>query len=182
MQSRISADTNLQNQINGFQAIPTGTIMYTAVSTVPAGFLALAGQSLSKTTYAGLYAVLGGYYGQTDTTFKLPDLRGEFIRTWDNGRGVDAGRTIGTAQSGDVGQHYHNFTDAYANVGDYGLGPSNMSNYDRNGTYIYPSFYAGNASDGDQDNGMYGFPSKTDLSIGAETRPRNIALQAIIKY
>lgn len=58
--------------------------------------------------------------------------------------------------------HQHNFTDVYAIVGDYGLGGSTASAYDRNGNYIYPSFYAGNASDGDRDNGNYGFPSVTD--------------------
>ena len=54
----------------------------------------------------------------------------------------------------------------YAIVGDYGLGGSTANTRDRNGTYIYPSFYAGNASDGDQDNGAYGFPSITD-SVGS---------------
>lgn len=180
--NRAAADANIQNQVSGFESIPAGIVMYTAGATVPTGFLALTGQTLSKNTYAKLYAAIGGVYGQTDTTFNLPDARGEFIRSWDHGRGVDSGRSLGTTQTADLGSHYHNFTDAYANVGDYGLGPSNMSNYDRNGVYIYPSFYAKDASDGDRDNGMYGFPSKTDLSTGSETRPRNIALQAIIKY
>lgn len=61
--------------------------------------------------------------------------------------------------------HQHNFTDTYAIIGDYGLGGSTAPTRDRNGTYIYPSFYAaGNASDGDQDNGAYGFPSVTELT------------------
>jgi hypothetical protein len=110
-------------------------------------------------------------------------LRGEFIRGWSHSKpGVDTGRTIGSSQASDVQPHLHNFTDVYAIVGDYGLGPSTAPTVDRNGTYIYPSFYAGNASDGDRDNGAYGFPSKTDNSTGAETRPRNVALMPIIKY
>jgi len=74
-------------------------------------------------------------------------------------------------------EHYHNFTDVYAIVGDYGLGGSTASAYDRNGTYIYPSFYAGNASDGDRDNGYYGFPSRTDTAGGGPTgAPHNHSL------
>ena len=183
--SRLAAESAINSQLNGLETIPKGTIMFTAGSAVPSGFLSVNGQTLAIAVYPALFAALGGVsmpYSHTDTTFNLPDLRGEFIRGWDNSRGVDAGRELGSTQQSDVEPHVHNFTDAYANVGDYGLGPSNMSNYDRNGNYVYPSFYAGNASDGDHDNGMYGFPSKTDSSSGSETRPRNIALHAIIKF
>jgi hypothetical protein len=69
--------------------------------------------------------------------------------------------------TGATGAHTHNFTDVYAIVGDYELGSSTASPYDRNNNYIYPSFYAGNASDGDFDNGSYGFPSKTDPASAA---------------
>ncbi|TNG92988.1 tail fiber protein [Pasteurellaceae bacterium USgator11] len=58
-------------------------------ATVPAGFLAMTGQTISQTTYPRLYALYGA---------RLPDLRGEFIRGWDNGRNADRGRTILTAQ------------------------------------------------------------------------------------
>ncbi|WP_231679148.1 phage tail protein, partial [Ralstonia pseudosolanacearum] len=53
-------------------------------------------------TYAALYAEIGTTFGAGDgaATFNLPDLRGEFLRGWDDGRGVDSGRGIGTWQSG----------------------------------------------------------------------------------
>ena len=186
--NRISGDNNLQNEINALQAIPTGTIFYTAGSAVPSGYFSANGQALSKTTYTNLYNALGGSgspYGQTLTTFNVPDLRGEFIRGWDNGRGIDAGRALGTTQADSVGPHQHDFTDVFAIVGDYGLGPSTAPNTDRNGAYLQKAFYAANATDNDNDNGVYGFPSRTDvtgLSIAAETRAKNVALQAIIKY
>jgi len=72
----------------------------------------------------------------------------------------------------------------YAIVGDYGLGGSTASAYDRNGNYIYPSFYASNATDYDYDNGYYGFPSRTDntgVGMSGDTRPTNVALLPIIK-
>ena len=165
IQNRISADNSLQNQISGFQGIPTGTIMYTAVLTVPFGYLALNGQSLSKSTYSALYTVLGGTYGQTDTTFNLPDLRGEFIRGWDNGRGVDVGRTIGSAQSESFLSHSHSYVDTFyreywGNGQNYGIGSRATDN----------------------DNSDYNYDKTTGSTGGSETRPRNIALQAIIKY
>jgi hypothetical protein len=86
--------------------------------------------------------------------------------------GATDGHTI---TPGEMPSHTHLFTDAYANIGDYGLGASNMSNYDRNGNYIYPSMYvSGNASDGDQDNGIYGFPSVTQESGGNQSHAHAI--------
>lgn len=168
IQNRISANNSLQNQISGFQGIPTGTIMYTAVSAVPAGYLVLNGQSLSKSTYSALYSVLGGAYGQTDATFNLPDIRGEFVRGWDNGRGVDVGRTIGSTQLESFASHAHPYVDTYfkeawGQDGQY------------NGAY-------GSRGGADNDNYDSNYQRTTSAAGGSETRPRNIALQAIIKY
>ena len=123
--------------------------------------------------------------GQTVNNLTTPDLRNRFIigagSTYTAGQtGGATSQTTSTAgshshnsvtgattlTSGQIPSHEHTFTDVYAIVGDYGLGGSTAPVRDRNGTYIYPSFYAGNASDGDQDNGAYGFPSITD-SVGS---------------
>jgi hypothetical protein len=123
--------------------------------------------------------------GQTVNNLTTPDLRNKFIIGAGNSYSVgqtggSTSQTSSTAGShshtsttgatslttGQLPSHQHTFTDVYAIVGDYGLGGSTASDRDRNGTYIYPSIYAGNASDGDQDNGSYGFPSITD-SVGS---------------
>jgi microcystin-dependent protein len=49
--------------------------------------------------------------GDGSTTFRIPDLRGEFIRGFDDGRGADAGRGIGTFQDGQLLSHGHAVTD-----------------------------------------------------------------------
>lgn len=175
--NRTVADTTIQNQINGFESIPAGIVMYTAGVTVPTGFLALTGQTLSKNTYSRLYAAIGGVYGQTDTTFNLPDARGEFIRSWDHGRGVDTGRSLGTSQTEEFKSHGHLFDDirwseidgAYT-YNDPQLGPISVG----------PG--AGSRSGSDSDNGVHFIRHGTYNAGGPETRPRNIALQAIIKY
>lgn len=60
------------------------------LSTVPTGCLAMNGQRFDTRRYPKL--------AQKYPSGRLPDLRGEFIRGWDNGRGVDAGRGVLTAQ------------------------------------------------------------------------------------
>ena len=87
------------DRINPFYAVPVGTILPFAGSSIPAGWLECAGQVLSRATYPDLFAVIGTTYGAaTSETFNLPDLRGEFLRGWDNGKGVDPGRALGSAQ------------------------------------------------------------------------------------
>jgi microcystin-dependent protein len=65
-----------------------------------AGVLFCDGSTVSRTTYAELFSAISTVYGSGDgsTTFNLPDLRGEFIRSMDVGRGVDSGRFLGTWQ------------------------------------------------------------------------------------
>lgn len=88
---------------------------------VPVGFvpdhhLVCAGQAVSRTTYAKLFAKIGTTFGAGDgsTTFNLPDMRDRLARGWDNGRGVDAGRSLGSVQTGMVPSHTHTASTASA--------------------------------------------------------------------
>ena len=146
---------------------PVGTVIHIAKNTAPAGYLKCNGNPVSRTTYAALYAVIGTTFGAGDgsTTFNLPDLRGEFVRGWDDGRGVDAGRTIGSTQTDDFKSHTHPFTD------------STVSETSRR--------YANVFSGGSVDNFgplRVNISSTTDAAGGTETRPRNVALLPCIKY
>ncbi|MFC2714728.1 MAG: phage tail protein, partial [Kingella denitrificans] len=89
--------------------VPSGTVLYFAGQTAPAGWLKANGAAVSRTAYAALFAAIGTTYGLGDgrSTFNLPDLRGEFLRGWDDGRGVDSPRPMGSAQTDAVRQHYH---------------------------------------------------------------------------
>ena len=79
---------------------------------IPTGYLECNGSAVSRSTYAGLFAVIGSTYGNGNgsSTFNLPDLRGEFIRGYDNGRGVDSGRSLGQFQSAQNQQHDHSIS------------------------------------------------------------------------
>lgn len=95
--TRQKLELSLQTAFN-----PPGSVIAMASSSIPSGYLECNGALVSRTTYSSLFAVIGTTFGVGDgsTTFKIPDLRGEFIRGWDHARGIDTGRAIGTAQNG----------------------------------------------------------------------------------
>lgn len=152
------------------RATTTGQIGYFPRDAAPTGWLKANGATLSRTTYAALWAEAqasgnlaasegvkqAGQYGPGDgaTTFSIPDLRGEFLRGWDDGRGVDAGRGLGSAQADAFKSHNHRYGAVYG----YGYGNTGYSTIQTGSTY-------------------------DTSSVGAtETRPRNVALLACIKY
>lgn len=157
--------------------VPTGAIAYFAHTTVPYGWLKANGAAVSRTVYANLFALIGTTYGAGDgrTTFNLPDLRGEFIRSWDDGRGIDSGRVFGGAQS-----------DAIRNItGEIGL----IQRTDIN-EYVAPSGafrglrkVSGYIGSGGVDDWLTitNFSASNVVPTAAENRPRNIALLACIK-
>jgi len=139
------------------RAAPSGTVIAFAGSSCPTGWLAANGTAVSRATYAVLYGIIGTTYGTGDgtTTYNLPDLRGEFIRGLDGGRGIDTGRALGSYQADAFKSHNHA-------VADY-AGTSSMS-------------YRVNAGVAAGESGAL-----TSSTGGTETRPRNIALPYCIK-
>lgn len=89
--------------------LPAGAIQLFAMSAVPSGWLECNGAAVSRTTYANLFAAIGTTYGAGNgtTTFNLPDLRGMFVRGWDNGRSLDPGRALGSQQAAANNPHTH---------------------------------------------------------------------------
>ncbi|WP_244958481.1 phage tail protein [Neisseria bacilliformis] len=147
------------------EAAPSGMIAYFAGQTAPAGWLKANGVAVSRTAYARLFAAVGTTYGAGDgkTTFNLPDLRGEFLRSWDDARGIDTGRVFGSAQADEFRAHNH-VTNINADIPTYGsetgdsVGTEDVSRADDRTVR-----------------------ATTGMRGGAETRPRNIALLACIK-
>lgn len=91
----VSAYVNSSNEM-------VGAIMPFATTVAPNGWIKANGAAVSRTTYADLFAKVGTFWGSGDgsTTFNVPDLRGEFLRCWDDGAGIDSGRYFGTNQDG----------------------------------------------------------------------------------
>lgn len=95
--------------LGGAEALKPGDIVFTVRTTAIPGTLKMNGAAVSRTAYAGLFAQIGTTFGAGDnsTTFNLPEGRGEFLRGWDDGRGVDTGRGIGTFQDTVYSSHFH---------------------------------------------------------------------------
>ena len=176
--------TRLQNAvcINGIpfdgskdiNATPAGAVQFFAMDTAPVGWLKANGAAVSRTSYASLYAAIGTRFGAGDgkTTFNLPDLRGEFLRAYDEGRGVDDGRQLGTTQSDTVQRMTGEIGDITFVGKDYSNGVFSRENVStaKIGTVTPLTL-----------NFKVKFDNAEVARTSAETRPRNVALLACIK-
>lgn len=141
------------------------------------------GQALSRTTYANLFVMYGVTYGDGDgvTTFNLPDLRGNFLRVMDAGRGVDpdaAARTNrGDGTTGDnVGTNQdfamEKMTGQIGGVRNYGGGPNGVIK--DHGALAELTVGAGNFEKVSFDNSL-------TANTSTETRPVNINMRMILR-
>ena len=158
-----TARTNLgvYSKAEADQKAPAGAVVFFAMAAPPGGWLAANGATVSRTAYAALFAAIGTQWGAGDgsTTFVLPDARGEFLRGWDNGRGIDTGRAFGSLQTDALKSHTHSYRKGLTNAGGQtsGGGDANMARA---------------WSDSEQ----------TGATGANETRPRNLAMLACIKF
>ena len=193
---------NLSFQI--VAGVPSGSVFCMAVATVPTGYLECDGAAVSRTTYSALFAIIGIAYGSGNgsSTFNLPDLRGEFIRGFDHGKGVDSGRGIATFQPADNASHNHFASTTTSTTSSLA---SNSHNHGIEITHTATSVTAvGNQSDDrmgliDFSGGNHpvryntenasvsaGVNSSSSSSTtignqGSEARPRNVTMMYIIK-
>ncbi|MEG7462602.1 tail fiber protein [Enterobacter hormaechei] len=146
-------------------ALPVGVPIPWPSATPPTGWLKCNGAAFTAAQYPKL--------AQAYPALKLPDLRGEFIRGWDDGRGVDGGRMLLEGQADSFRSHNHGITawDAWDS--------SVLTPNDREGDLLLSTdnaVWAGGSVNG-KSNGKYG----TAGNGGNETRPRNIAFNYIVR-
>ena len=163
--------------------IAPGFIMPFAGGVAPAGWLKANGVAVSRSTYSDLFGVIGTTYGVGDgsTTFGLPDLRAEFIRGWDDGRGVDSGRLLGSWQAQQTQAHKHisGLGEAFTGMAGPLFGSSTTKNHrGMAGGIDYDNFLE-YTNDGTTYSGAS--PNASGV-IGTETRPRNVAMLYCIKH
>ena len=155
---------------------PSGQIGLFATDYAPTGWLKANGAVLSRTVYTNLFAAIGTRFGAGDghSTFNLPDLRGEFPRFWDDGRGVDTGRVLGSWQSDAIrnitAQMYLYGQDGSSSQGAFGF----RKQGERGLVWSRNDNNAGVVMD-------FWLDASKVVPTAQENRPRNIALLACIK-
>lgn len=158
-----------------------GSVQAFATSSAPSGWLKADGSAVSRTTYSALFAAIGTTHGSGDgsTTFNLPDLRGEFIRGFDDGRGVDSGRALGSTQKGTLVAW-----DSDPGEGVYSVSTSDAgsSGSEQVGADLYSlSDYPDAVLRGVTSTAVTSLPGSSEGYSGV-ARPRNVAFLYCIKY
>lgn len=184
-------------------SIPSGMVVSFAgpLAKVPDGWLPCDGRALKSSDFPTLYDRIGTTYGNgsggmgagSGTNFNVPDLRSEFIRGLDSGRGVDANRTVGSFQDwatsvpvnpfslqlSAAGSHSHTVTILNRNgIGSVYMGGLHAE-VRNNG--INSSSDAASYSGATQITGNHTH-SITFTGGDTETRPVNTAVYFFIKY
>ncbi len=163
-------------------AVPVGSIVPFPKAAVPPGYLELDGSVQSIAAYPDLARYLGTTFNTGSEAagfFRLPESRGEFLRGWDHGRGIDAGRDIGTAQKGSL-QTVDSTITTVTVTGLYNASITPESN-------ARTSFGLDIANPSDYPGAAYGGVAGSGGTMAAEgnnfgvTRPRNLAVMWCIK-
>ncbi|AGC85718.1 putative tail fiber/collar phage protein [Escherichia coli APEC O78] len=148
-------------------ALPVGVPVPWPSATPPTGWLKCNGAVFSSEKYPNL--------AKAYPTLKLPDLRGEFIRGWDDGRGIDSGRNLLSAQNDAIQNIVGSFgrTQLFRDV--LSSGP-----FSQHGKVLSTGLKEAEIIDG---YGAYNwtFDASRSVRTASETRSRNIAFNYIVR-
>ena len=155
-------------------ALPVGVPVPWPSATPPTGWLKCNGAAFSAEEYPEL--------AKAYPTNKLPDLRGEFIRGWDDGRGVDNGRGLLTLQDGAIVSHNHYWGIWTSRTNDQTLGSFTGTTILKQITPLSPAIDFDNYPIPNPAITEGGVVAATTKPAGAnETRPRNVAFNYIVR-
>jgi len=174
----------------GTTSTPPGSLIAFAGTSAPTGWLACQGQAVSQTTYAALFAAIGTTWNTTGEgagNFRLPDLRGMFLRgTGTNATGSSSGAvgpSVGTYAVDTYLNHNHAITDpghthsVSANSIAFGTGASGTVNrFESFGSQGSPGNVGGNTY-----TATTGISVNTSTTGSTETKPKNYGVLYIIK-
>lgn len=206
-------ETIIINAIKTLTAMPAGVIIWVPGTAALVNTLKLNGALLVRATYPRLlaYALASGNMAASDaawasatgmfspgdgsTTFRIPDLRGYSVRAYDDGRGIDAGRVIGSMQADQNQSHAHGVNDG---THVHGMNDPTHTHTVFNGATLGDASEPYNAGQGDDltfNNNRTTGASSTGVSVqaassnisiqaqgGSEVRVKSIALTPLIFY
>lgn len=166
--------------------VPIGCIVMFPSLTIPLGWIECNGQVLSKTTYPELWEIIGYTYGGSLDSFRVPDLRGLFVRGLDKKRTDEAqnlydinkvdptaGRNVGSLQEDTFRSHLHHIQQ---------VSTESCTRYDFFAGVGFGGPVVNAPTDGRDVIEQRGGGMNTDLQGSSETRPKNMALVYCIKW
>ncbi|ECH7073800.1 phage tail protein [Salmonella enterica] len=157
-------------------ALPVGVPVPWPLATAPAGWIKCNGAAFTAAQYPKLAQVYPG--------LKLPDLRGEFIRGWDDGRGVDSARTILSQQGYATEDHAHGLPSRSTTVSDPTINYYFDEYWSASGTDLIKWGTTNDAGLPSPNFGTFKTYKQSVAGLGtsaSETRPRNIAFNYIVR-
>ena len=161
-------------------AIPVGVPVPWPQSNAPTGWLKCNGATFSAVSYPEL--------AKAYSSLKLPDLRGEFIRGWDDGRGADSGRSILSSQfgtsirTGEVDYFGSDTTTTSGTIGTaFSDADSTTTSYPTNAKTCVGGVFAGILTDNSMSATQISTGFKNPYGLWITTRPSNIAFNYIVR-
>jgi len=174
-------DTYTKDQITAMiaqaSALPVGSMIGFPVDKVAPGFLELDGSVKSAAAYPDLATFLGGAFNKGDEgvgNFRLPESRAEFLRGWDHGRGIDAGRAIGSYQLSQNLRHVHAEVVTTSSVAD-------LAQFVAGSKVAAPTLTQILYNDTNATDNYTAMPADHAASGGSEARSRNLAVMWCLK-
>lgn len=170
--------------------VPPGAVMPFAMPTAPAGWVPADNRELAKTgTYAALFAAIGSLYGETNGSggagtshFRVPDLRGYFVRGSGTNSDGTASGTFGAKQADDFESHTHTGSSESAGAHTHTYNAPNSYQQDTTNSPANGKRATANASLSTGSAGAHTHTITIGSTGGTETRPKNIALLYCIKF
>ncbi len=180
-------------------SLPVGTVIAWCgtSSSVPAGWMLCNGKALSKSVYKELFTAIGTSWGSAGDKFNLPDLRGRFLRGDDAGTGRDpdvkkrmpsnpggSATGVGSVEEDSLQNHAHEQTPHQHMYGRYTSSfgaTTSASGYYAVNMNSWTSSYTNTDSASANIMGAIKYGTKSRVNAGEETRPKNAAVNFIIK-
>lgn len=173
--------------------IPAGTIIQSASQSTPGGYLKCNGASISRVSYQKLFGVIGTTFGSDDNnTFRLPDLRGRFVRGFSDGSSIDGDREFGSSQDDENKEHYHLMLTGNGAQSSSEKSLQTFKNFLKSNGYeelVKDALFQPEVATGylNYEKRIYHenvdfVPKMPTSKSGSESRPYNIALNFYIKY
>ncbi|WP_102830637.1 phage tail protein, partial [Bartonella bovis] len=163
------------------EIFPPGFIATFAMKALPNGWLLCDGASYERNKYPRLFKAIGEHWGKdSDTTFKVPDFRGMFLRGFDDGRGIDQGRKFAEKQQDSFKAHTHTCTVQSAGAHTHKYKRLAYASA-RTVGHRNPSFYLDEQTWNTGSAGAHTHSATISSTGTAETRPVNTTVVYAIK-